>query len=185
MYECVGVELEVEVVFLHVLAVIALVTRQTEEAFLENRIAAVPQRQGEAEVLRCVADAAQTVLVPAVDARARVVVREIVPGGALGAVVFAHRAPGALAEIGPPILPGGAVLPEPVAFDAHRRAGIGARMRSRKVKVRLPGSRGFTRNCTEPDGSIPRNPCKSLIFSFAYSAAGGCGSMGRMIWVPV
>ena len=52
-----------------------------------------------------IADAGEAVFVPAVGARPRVVVREVVPGRAVRAVVLAHRAPGALAQIRPPALP--------------------------------------------------------------------------------
>ena len=37
---------EVEVVFLHVLAVVALAVGQPEQALLEDRVVAVPQREG-------------------------------------------------------------------------------------------------------------------------------------------
>ena len=42
---------EVEVVFLHVLAVIAFAVGQPEQPFLENRIFAVPQRERKTEPL--------------------------------------------------------------------------------------------------------------------------------------
>ena len=63
---------EVEVVLLHVLAVVALGAGQAEEALLQDRIAAVPERQREAEARVAVADAGEAVLAPAVGARARV-----------------------------------------------------------------------------------------------------------------
>ena len=110
---------EVEVVLLHVLAVVALVAGEAEQALLEDRVAPVPERQGEAQVLRRVADAGEAVLVPAVDPRARVVVREVVPGGAVRAVVLAHGAPGPFAQSTAPTAPGRAVLLEAVPFDAH------------------------------------------------------------------
>ncbi len=96
---------EVEVILLDVLAVVALVAGEAEGAFLEDRIAAVPQRQREAQALLVVADAAHAVLVPAVGARARLVVVEIVPHRAVFAVVLAHRAPGPLREVGSPQAP--------------------------------------------------------------------------------
>ena len=65
---------EVEVVLLHVLAVIALDAGQPEEALLQDRIAAVPERQREAEPCVVVADAGDPVLAPAVGARAGVIV---------------------------------------------------------------------------------------------------------------
>src|SRR5512147_2391509 len=95
---------EVEVVLLHVLAVVALVAGEAEEALLEDRVAAVPHRQREADELVAVADAGDAVLAPAIGARAGVVVREELPGVAPGAVVLAHRAPGAVADVRPPAL---------------------------------------------------------------------------------
>ena len=70
---------EVEVVLLHVLAVIALVAGEAEQPLLEDRVRAVPQREREAQPLPVVADAGDAVLAPAVGARSRVVVREVFP----------------------------------------------------------------------------------------------------------
>src|SRR5262249_29584303 len=113
---------EVEVLLLHVLAVVTLAAGEAEEALLQDRVLAVPHRDREAEQLVAIADAGDAVLVPAVHARARLVVREVVPRGAVGAVVLAHRAPGALGEVGPPALPvrlAIASLGEPSFFVGH------------------------------------------------------------------
>ena len=64
-----GVEVVVEL--LHVLAVVALAVGQAEQALLEDRIAAVPQRQRQAQPLLVVADAGDAVLAPAIGAAAR------------------------------------------------------------------------------------------------------------------
>ena len=96
---------EVEVVFLHVLAVIALVARQAEDPFFQDGIALVPQGQGETDHLLAVADAGQPIFIPAVGAGTGLVMREIFPGVSIRAVVFAHGAPRALAEVRPPTLP--------------------------------------------------------------------------------
>ena len=96
---------EVEVVLLHVLAVIALVAREAEHALLEDRVGAVPERECEAKLLVLVADARDAVLAPAVGARARVIVREVLPRRAAGAVVLAHRAPLPLREVRSPQAP--------------------------------------------------------------------------------
>ena len=100
---------DVEVQLLHVLAVVALRIRQPEQPFLENRVEAVPHRERDAPVLVVVAESGNAVFAPAVGATARMIVREIVPGGAVFAVVLAHRAPLTLAEIRPPALPARAV----------------------------------------------------------------------------
>ena len=93
---------EVPPVLLGVLAVVPLGAGEAEDALLQDRVAAVPEREREAERLAVVADAGEAVLAPAVGARAGVVVREEAPRVAAGAVVLAHRAPGALAEVRAP-----------------------------------------------------------------------------------
>src|SRR5215471_4773650 len=96
---------EIVVVLLHVFAVIAFAAGQPEKALFEDGIASVPQGDGKADLLLAVADAGEPVLVPSVGARARMVVRKVVPGFALRAVVLAHGAPGALAQVRAPLLP--------------------------------------------------------------------------------
>ena len=63
-----GRAVEVEVVLLHILAVIAFAVGQAEEPFLENRILSVPQGNREAETLLLVRDAGQPVFSPAIGA---------------------------------------------------------------------------------------------------------------------
>src|SRR2546430_14179411 len=57
-----GRGVEVEPVLLGVLAVVALGPGQAEDAFLEDRVAAVPEREGETERLAIVAYAGEAVL---------------------------------------------------------------------------------------------------------------------------
>ena len=106
-----GRGVEIEVVLLDVFAVVALRAGQPEETLFEDGVAPVPEGQRETEPLVVVRDTSQPVLAPAVSARARVIVREVVPGGAPRAVVLAYRAPLALGEVGAPASPvGGARL---------------------------------------------------------------------------
>jgi hypothetical protein len=56
---------EVEVVFLDVLAVVPLAVGQPEEPLLEDRVLTVPQGEREAEELPVVGNARQPVLAPA------------------------------------------------------------------------------------------------------------------------
>ena len=100
-----GSRVEVEVVFLDVLAVIPLVAAQAEEALLQDRIATVPQGQREAHQFVAIREAREAVFAPAIGSRARVVVREVLPGCPVRAVVFTNRAPLSLAQVGPPALP--------------------------------------------------------------------------------
>src|SRR5690349_19051282 len=83
-----GCGIQIEVVFLYVLAPVALVARQAEGALFQDGVAAVPQGQCEAEPLLLVADAAQAVLAPAVGSRAGLIVAEVFPGGTVRAVVL-------------------------------------------------------------------------------------------------
>jgi hypothetical protein len=105
-----GGSVQLKEILLDVLPVVALGVRQAEEALLQNRILAVPQRQGEAEPLFVVADARQAVPSPAVGPGARLIVGEVAPGIAVLALVLAHRAPLPFAHIRLPFLPGHAFL---------------------------------------------------------------------------
>eukprot|EP00659_Diplonema_papillatum_P003495 gene3494-biopygen3434 len=107
-----------KVQFLDVFAVVALGVVQAEQAFLDDRVALVPQRQAQAPALGLVAEARQAILAPAVGAAAGMFVGEVAPGIAVGAVVFAHRAPLPLAQVGAPVTPALAVrLGQALAFN--------------------------------------------------------------------
>src|SRR5581483_9457768 len=96
---------EVEVILLAVLTVIALAAGQAEEAFFQDRVAPVPEGEREADALVVIGDSGDAVLAPAVSLRARVVVRQVIPRRAVRAVILAHRAPRAFAQVRPPALP--------------------------------------------------------------------------------
>jgi hypothetical protein len=96
---------EVEVVLLHVLAVVPLGVGEAEQPLLEDGVLPVPEGEGEAEALLVVRDPGEAVLAPPVGARARLVVRDVSPGVAGVAVVLAHRAPLALGQVRPPATP--------------------------------------------------------------------------------
>nr|WP_294551845.1 hypothetical protein [uncultured Rhodopila sp.] len=85
--------IEIVVQFLHVFAVIALAVGQTEQALLQDRVALIPQRQGQAQNLVVVGKAGDAVLAPSVCAAAGMVMWKIVPGIAVRAIVLADRAP--------------------------------------------------------------------------------------------
>ena len=100
---------DVVVQLLDVFAMVALGIGETEEPLLQDRVAAVPERHRHAEELLVVADAADAVFAPPIRAAAGVVVAEVIPRRSPGAVVFADRPPLALAQVGPPLAPRGAV----------------------------------------------------------------------------
>src|SRR5204862_7696347 len=92
-------------VLLRVLAVVSLRSGQAEDALLQDRVAAVPECEGQAEALVAVADAGQAVLVPAVGAGPGVIVGQVLPRRSARRVVLAHRAPGALRQVRAPESP--------------------------------------------------------------------------------
>jgi hypothetical protein len=59
---------DVEVVLLDILTMVAFAVGQTEQAFLQDRIALVPKRNGKAETLLVVGDSSQTILAPLIGA---------------------------------------------------------------------------------------------------------------------
>src|SRR5262245_51564948 len=97
-----GRRVQVVVIFLDILAMIPLIAGQAVEPLFQNRIAAIPKSQGEAQALMIVGDAGDSVLSPAVSSQMRVLEGKIFPGCAIRAVVLAHRAPLALGKIGTP-----------------------------------------------------------------------------------
>ena len=157
-----GIEVIIEL--LDVLAVIALAVGQAEQPLLEDRVLAVPERQRQAQPLSVVADPGDAVLAPAVGARAGLVVGEVLPGVAIGAVILAHGAPLALAEIGPPALPAhitARVLRKPRALGGlGRGAWRGPRLGLGRSVEGLQHARAST-GCVDPGrvaqaASMPR-----------------------------
>ncbi len=84
---------EIVVTLLDVLAVVAFRAGQAEQPLFENRIAAVPKCQSEAEPALAIGEAEQPVLAPAVGAAASLVVREVIPTVAVLRIVLADRSP--------------------------------------------------------------------------------------------
>ena len=78
-----GRVVDVEVVLLHVLAVVPLGVGEAEHPLLQDRVLAVPQGERQTQVLAVVADPGDAVLTPAVGARAGLIVSEVVPGVAV------------------------------------------------------------------------------------------------------
>src|SRR4029077_10282768 len=117
-----GRAVDVPIEFLHILAVIALRPADAENTFFQKRIALVPKRKGEAKPSFEVGNAADAIFVPAIRTRAGVVVREVIPGVAVRAVIFAYRPPGALGQVRPPEMPrlrGGLVFLESSLLGVH------------------------------------------------------------------
>jgi hypothetical protein len=86
-----GQGVQVPPVLLDVLAVIALRAGQPERTFLQDRVAPVPQRQAQAQPLVDIAESGQAVLPPPVGPRSRVIVGQVIPCVAVGAVVLNTR----------------------------------------------------------------------------------------------
>ena len=102
-----GRGVQVPPVVLGILTMVALRTGQSEHPLLENGIDAVPEGQPKTQVLLEVTNGRHAIFVPSVGARAGVVEREVVPCVAVSAVILAHRTPGPLGYVGPPLPPGG------------------------------------------------------------------------------
>jgi hypothetical protein len=100
-----GSSVEIIVKLFDVFAVVALRIGQAEEALFENGVLAIPQRDAEAEVFFLIAKTGEAVFSPTIGATASVFVRKVIPRRAVGAVVFADRAPLALAQVSAPATP--------------------------------------------------------------------------------
>ncbi len=139
-----GGRIEIEINLLHVLRVVPLVAVEAEQPLLEDRVLAVPHREGKAQPALAIADAQEAVLAPAIGAAAGVIVREIIPALAGGRVILADRPPLPLGKIRTPPLPIGLAamgLLQALLFGRHesqyrvRRAGLAARMEARGAEA--------------------------------------------------
>src|SRR5688500_19480499 len=115
---------EIEIIFFDVFAVIAFTIGQAEVPLLQNGVDAVPQGECKAQALPIVRDAGDAVFAPAIGARARLIMAEIIPGGTVFAIIFAHSTPLAITQIRAPFAPdwrvAGRVVPA-LRFYGHRR----------------------------------------------------------------
>ena len=133
---------EVVVALLHILAVVAFRTSESEQPLLEYGIAAVPERQRERETTLPVADAEQSVLAPAIRAAARMVVGKMLPAVTALRIILTHRAPLPLGEIRTPSLP---VAFTPGILGETLQLGIQRRVRWRRCHGLHSISSGATR----------------------------------------
>src|SRR5262249_36892942 len=132
-----GSRVAVPPVLLGVLAVVALGAGEAEDPLLQQGVDAIPQGQREAESLALVADAGEAILAPAIGTGARMIVRDVLPRGALRAVILPHRAPLALREVGTPEAPACASI----SFRETRAFGVLGRRRGTSHPVILGSCR--------------------------------------------
>ena len=132
-----GDGVQVPPVLLDVLAVVALRAGEPERALLQDRVPPVPQRQGQAQPLLDVAEPGQAVLPPPVGPGPRVIVRQVVPRVAVGAVVLPDRAPLPLADVRPPPVPVPG-LQQPVLQPAEPGDPLTFRTHHHSLTLRVP-----------------------------------------------
>src|SRR5262249_10506329 len=145
-----GGAVQIPVELLAILAVVALLSREAEEALLEDGVHPVPESDRETEDLMAVRDSGDAILVPPVRAAAGVIVRKVIPGSPTGAVVLPHRSPGPLAQIRPPALP--VLLPLPGLFEPAFLC-----TRGRGTELGDGGAHGDSSWRTWPSGSRTRS----------------------------
>src|SRR5262249_47734963 len=144
-----GDGIQVPPVLLDVLAVVALRAGQPERAFLQDRVPPVPQRQAQAQPLVDVAEPGQAVFPPPVGPGPRVIMRQVIPRVAVGALIPRHRPPLPLANIRPPPVPSPRLQQpvlqpaepgDPIALRAHYHSLTASRPCGSSTRQALPGS---------------------------------------------
>ena len=96
---------QIVVILLHILAVIAFRSGQTEQPLFQYRVIAVPHGHGKAQVLISITNPCQPVLIPTVGSATRLIVGKVAPTITVRTIVFAYGGPGPFAQIRPPMLP--------------------------------------------------------------------------------
>jgi len=105
-HEAVGGRIvRVPINFLHILTVISLRSGYAEKALLQKRVAFIPESEGETEPILEIRNTTDSVFIPAIGTGTRMIVRQVVPGIAIGAVIFPHRPPGAVCQVRAPAMP--------------------------------------------------------------------------------
>src|SRR5215469_1253094 len=97
--------IQIEIAFLDIFAVIALVAGEAEQAFLEDGVLAIPHGEGKADQLMAIADATDAVFSPAIGPCVGLIEGKGFPRRAVGAVVLADRTPLAFGKVGSPAFP--------------------------------------------------------------------------------
>src|SRR5262249_27061477 len=100
-----GGRIQIEVILLDVFAVIALRSRHAEETLLDDRVAPVPERDGETKAPLPIGKTEKPVFSPSVGSASRVVVRKVVPRRSVGGVILPNCSPLPLREVRTPPLP--------------------------------------------------------------------------------
>src|SRR4051812_13891877 len=101
---------KVEVIFLDILTVVPLTVSEAEQAFFQDRIDPIPKPESETKDLFLVRNPSNSVFAPSVCPGPCMIVREVIPGVAVLAVVLPDRPPLPLREIRPPFSPGHTLL---------------------------------------------------------------------------
>src|SRR5262245_28637814 len=143
---------------------VALVIGQPEQPLLEDLVLAVPERQRKTQHLVVVADSRQPILSPAIRAGPCLIMREVIPGVAVVAVILPHRPPLPLAQVRAPFAPGRMLFPRLL----QARVLMGARHvlvslslwaqrcgRSRAMPPSLPSIEVGKTRSTRPDRPPP------------------------------
>src|ERR1043165_206599 len=114
--------IEIKVTFFYILSVISLWAAQPEEALLQDWVAAIPERQGEAEPTFPVGDTEQAILSPPIRTTPRLIVWEVIPAISVRRIILTHGAPLAFGQIRPPALPvfgARTIFGQPLFFGVH------------------------------------------------------------------
>ena len=86
-----GVEVVIE--FFRIFAVIALTVRESENAFLQDRVFAIPKSERKAKPALAIGNAEQPIFAPAIGTAACMIVREIIPAIPVRRIVFTDSGP--------------------------------------------------------------------------------------------
>src|SRR5262245_7527410 len=111
-------------------------------------------------MLFAIAETGQPVLVPPVRPAPCVVVREVLPGVAIGTVVLANRAPRTLGDVCAP------ALPVRQALRLFNQTAVLGRRPLARAHIRLRSSR-FVRNASRNAWCVRRRPIRTSILGSA------------------
>src|SRR5262245_53215383 len=114
--------IEIVVILFYIFAMIAFRIGKAEQALFQYRVFLIPECKCETNSLAAIAKTQQPIFIPSVSFRPRMIERKIIPGAAVGTVVFPHRTPRTFAHVWSPAFPENPaflIFLQPLSFRVH------------------------------------------------------------------
>src|SRR5436190_14627715 len=109
--------IQIIIQLLHILSMVALITRQSKQPFFQDRIFPIPQCDRKTYMLLVITNSSDPIFPPTIHTTARMIMRKGIPCIYILAVIFSHSSPLPRTQIWAPFSPAG--LLQSLLFSIH------------------------------------------------------------------